>query len=301
MRGIKDEIGVDRLQGDVYLNGAFVPYEEARLPIEDRGTVFADGVYEVIRFYGGNPLAMRPHMERLQRSAEAIRLPQIDLDELTQKGLELVARNGIGDGTLYVQVTRGVAPRNHAFPPPETPMTCFMMARELPRPDKAQLEEGVACITVPDIRWARCDIKSIALLPNVLAKQEARDKGAYEALFVRDGIITEGSSSNAFAVKEGKLLTHPQGSNILPGITRRLVVSFAQAKGVPIVEEALTVDALAEVDELFVCSTTAELTPVVQVDGRPVGDGQVGPVTRRLQEAYEELIEGVRAGTATGE
>jgi len=278
----------------VYLNGRFVPYEEARVPVEDRGNLFADGVYEVIRFYGGHPFAMQAHMERLARSAREIRLPEIDVAALAEAGLETVRKNGIGDGSLYVQVTRGPAPRSHAFPREPKP-TVFMIARELARPSRSLVEQGVACITVPDIRWARCDIKSIGLLPNVLAKQQAVEAGAFEALFVRDGILTEGTSSNVFVVKGGKLVTHPEDGHVLPGITRRLILAIAREEGIGVEEEPLAA-ALDAVDELFISSTNVEVMAVVSVDGRPVGDGRPGPVTRRIQAQYDRLVERVRAG-----
>lgn len=281
----------------VYLNGAFLPYEKALIPVEDRGNVFADGIYEVIRFYGGHPLAMEAHLERFLRSAEAIRLPLPDIEELKEAALELVKVNGVRDGSLYLQMSRGVAPRNHRFPEGVTPTT-FMIAREVARPDRALLEKGVACITVEDIRWMRCDIKAIGLLPNVLAKQEAHEKGAYEALFVRDGIITEGTSSNLFAVRGGKLITHPEGEHILPGITRRIILHLADREGVEVSLAEIREDELQAVDELFVSGTITELMPVTAVDGRPVGDGEVGPVTRRLLAQYDALVERVREGRA---
>ncbi len=281
----------------VYLNGEFVPYEKALIPVEDRGNLFADGVYEVIRFYGGRPLAMEAHMERLKRSAEAIRLPAPDIGELTRAGLELVKANGVVDGSLYLQISRGVAPRNHRFPEGVKP-TVFMIAREVPRPDPQLVNSGVACITVKDIRWGRCDIKSIGLLPNVLAKQEAYEKGAYEAIFVRDGVVTEGTSSNLFAVRGGRLITHPEGEHILPGITRRIVLHLAEREGVEVELAEMKAEELQDVDELFLSGTIAELMPVTSVDGRPVGSGEVGPITRRLRAQYDALVERVRAGTA---
>lgn len=279
----------------VYLNGKFVPYEQALIPIEDRGNLFADGIYEVVRFYGGHPFLMKAHMERLERSAAEIRLPAVDIEALTQAGLETVRQNGIGDGSLYIQVTRGPAPRNHAFPPDPRP-TVFMIARPLDRPAADLREQGAACITVPDIRWLRCDIKSIGLLPNVLGKQQAKEAGALEALFVRDGIVTEGTSSNVFAVKEGRIVTHPDGEHILPGITKRLVLAIAKEQGIEIVEGALKEEELEDVDELFISSTTVEVMAVVSVDGRQVGDGKPGPVTKALQAKYDELVERVRQG-----
>ena len=279
----------------VYLNGKFVPYEEAVVPVEDRGNLFADGIYEVIRIYGGHPFVMKAHMERLERSAQEIRLPAVDIEALTHAGLETVRRNAIGDGSLYIQVSRGPAPRNHAFPPDPRP-TVFMIARSLERPATSLREQGVACITVPDIRWLRCDIKSIALLPNVLAKQQAKEAGAFEALFVRDGIVTEGTSSNVFAVKGGQIVTHPDGEHILPGITRRLILAIAAQEGIDVVEETLRQEDLDGVDELFISGTNTEVMAVVTVDGRQVGDGRPGPVTRAIQEKYDELVQKVASG-----
>lgn len=281
----------------VYLNGAFVPYEEARLPVEDRGTLFGDGVYEVIRVYGGRPFTMKAHMERLVRSAREIRLPAVDAARLEQAGLELIERNTIDDGTLYVQVSRGVAPRNHLFPEGVDP-TVFMVARALPRAEKSVREAGVACITVPDIRWLRCDIKSICLLPNVLAKQQAKEAGAFEAIFVRDGVLTEGTSSNLFGVRNGALVTHPAGEHILEGITRRLVIRLAALEGIPVEEESLTEDGLDSLDELFLSGTTTEVRPIVTVDGRPIGSGRPGDVTRRIQAQYDRVVDEVRRGGA---
>lgn len=279
----------------VYLNGKFVPYEEALIPVEDRGNLFADGIYEVIRFYGGNPFVMKAHMERLERSAAEIRLPAVDYAALSEAGLELVRRNGIGDGSLYIQISRGPAPRNHAFPPDPRP-TVFMIARSLARPAATFRDEGIACITVPDIRWLRCDIKSIGLLPNVLAKQQAKEAGAFEALFVRDGIATEGTSSNLFAVKGGRIVTHPAGEHILPGITRRLILAIAKEEGIDVVEDALKEEQLVAVDELFISGTNTEVMAVVSVDGRQVADGRPGPITRAIQSKYDELVERARAG-----
>jgi len=288
-------IGVTNVDEQVYLNGSFVPYEKALLPVEDRATLFADGVYEVVRIYGGRPLAMKAHMERMARSAREIRLPEVDFDELAHRGLELVERNGVGDGSLYIQVSRGVAPRNHLFPVGVAP-TVFATARELARPAESLRQNGVACITVPDIRWGRCDIKTVALLPNVLAKQEARDRGVYDAIFVRDGVVTEATSANVFAVVGGEVVTHPEGSQILPGITRRLVAALAAEAGIPLAYREIRAQELAAAAELFISGTTTEIMPVVEVDGRKVGTGKPGPITRRLIEKYDELVEKTRRG-----
>jgi len=280
----------------VYLNGEFVPYEKALIPVEDRGNLFADAVYEVVRLYGGRPLAMRAHMERLARSAAEILLPEVDYAALAEAALELAGRNKVGDGTLYIHVSRGAAPRNHLFPVGARP-TVFVTARSLARPEAALREQGIACITTPDIRWHRCDIKTVGLLPNVLAKQAARDAGAYDAIFVRDdGIVTEATSANVFAVAGGRIVTHPENNLILPGITRRLVLALAEDAGIAATFRAITKEELANVDELFISGTTTEVMPVVTVDGRPVGDGKPGPVTRRLIEKYDEMVEKIRKG-----
>lgn len=279
----------------VYLNGAFVDYEQALIPVEDRGNLFSDGVYEVIRFYGGHPFFMEAHLERLKRSSKEIRLPEIDIDELGRRGMELIRRNQVEDGTLYLQVTRGPARRDHAFPKDPKP-TVFALARSVPRPDANRVEEGVTCITQEDIRWQRCDIKSVGLLPNVLAKQAAREAGAYEAIFVSGGEMIEGTSSNLFGVRDGRLITHPEGNSILPGITRRIILALAKRESIPVELGRLPLDELQQFDELFLSGTTTELQGVVQVDGKPIGDGKVGAVTRRLQASYDQLIDRVRRG-----
>lgn len=280
----------------VYLNGDFVPYDKALIPIEDRGSLFADGVYEVVRLYGGRPLAMQAHMERLVRSAAEIRLPEVDYPELKRAALELAERNNVEDGTLYIHISRGVAPRNHLFPQGVRP-TVFVTARGLARPEASLREQGVACITAPDIRWLRCDIKSVALLPNVLAKQAARDAGAFDAIFVRDdGVVTEATSANVFAVAGGQLVTHPESNRILPGITRRLVLALAEEAGIPVSCREILESELTTVDELFISGTTTEVMPVVTVDGRAVGGGKPGPVTRKVIEKYDELVEKIRLG-----
>jgi len=282
----------------VYLNGKFVPYEQALIPIEDRGNLFADGVYEVVRIYGGRPLAMQAHIDRLVRSAAEIRLPEVDFDALKAAALELVDRNKVKDGTVYIHISRGAAPRNHLFPQGVRP-TVFATARGLERPHASLRDEGVACVTTPDIRWLRCDIKSIALLPNVLAKQAAKDAGVFDAIFVRDDdVVTEATSANVFAVVGGEIVTHPENQRILPGITRRLVVALAAEAGIPVTCREILRDELVSVDELFLSGTTTEVMPVVKVDGRAVGEGKPGPITRRIIEKYDEMVEKIRQGSS---
>lgn len=275
----------------VYLSGRFLPYEQATISVEDRGFLFGDGVYEVCRVYRGRPFRFREHMERLVRSAREIRLPLPDLDwaGVTR---ELLEQNGLsgGEATVYIQVTRGAAaPRTHWFPPAETPATVLMIARPAKAPEPALVEQGASAITYPDERWGRCDIKSVNLLPNVLAKQKAVEAGAYEALFVRDGVVLEGSSSNLFAVIDGRVVTYPLGPRILGGITRQVALELAQELKYPTAEGPILLSDLDRATELFLTSTTAEVLPIVRVDGRPIGDGRPGPITRSLREAFMRL------------
>lgn len=278
----------------VYLNGRFVPYEEALIPVEDRGFVFADGVYEVVKFYGGHPFRLDAHLERLEQSAAAIRLGlPLTRDELGRAALELAGKNGLAgrDAVLYVQVTRGPARRAHPFPADPHP-TVFMYARPESGPNPALRESGVRAITVEDRRWSLCHVKSIGLLLNVLAKQQAVEAGCYEGIFVRDGIVTEGTASNLFAVFGGAIHTHPQGPHILSGVTRQAVLEAAANHGIPVVEEPFTAARLFEADEAFVTGTLTEVMPIVEIDGRRVGEGRPGPVTRRIQQGFAEITRG---------
>lgn len=278
----------------VYLNGRFVPYEEALIPVEDRGFVFADGVYEVVKFYGGHPFRLDAHLERLAQSAAAIRLDlPTPLAELGRAAVELAARNGLGDrdAVLYIQVTRGPARRAHAFPATPHP-TVFMYARPETGPAPTLRETGVRTITVEDKRWQMCHVKSIGLLLNVLAKQQALEAGCYEGIFIRDGIATEGTASNLFAVFHGAIHTHPEGPFILSGVTRQAVLEVAGKLGIPVVETPFAADRLFQADEVFVTGTLTEVMPIVEIDGRPVGSGRPGSVTRRVQQGFAELVRG---------
>ncbi len=279
------------LEEIVYLNGDFVPYSRALIPVEDRGFLFADGVYEVVKFYGGRPFRLRAHLQRLEQSAAAIRLPlPAALDELERAALELVARNGLAgrDAVLYIQITRGPARRSHPFPPAPRPTT-FMFARPEQGPDPALRERGVRAITVEDRRWALCHVKTVGLLLNVLAKQQAVEAGCYEGIFVRGGVVTEGTASNAFAVFAGTVHTHPAGPYILSGVTRQAVLEAAVRLGIPVVEEPVSLERLYAADEVFVTGTLTEVMPVVEVDGRVIGTGRPGPVTRALQQGFAQL------------
>lgn len=284
------------MSSTVFLNGQFVPYAEAKIPVEDRAFLFADGIYEVVRVYGGRPFDLEPHLARLSRSARELRLHEPDVEGLTRVIQELIRRNGLDEGTVYIQISRGVhAPRAHAFPTVPVEPTVLVLTHPLPPEALAELgrrwQEGVTAITVPEQRWARCDIKSVSLLPNVLARQQAAEQGAYEALFVRDGFVIEGSSSNLFAVIDGAVVTYPACNYILNGIARQRAIRHARELGYTVLEQGIPLTALDRCQEMFVTSTTAEVMPVVAVDGKPVGDGRVGPVVRALQQAYRAAVE----------
>jgi D-alanine transaminase len=276
----------------VYLNGSYVQHSEATISVDDRGFLFADGVYEVARIYRGRPFLMEPHLHRLRQGLDALRIRNAPVDALPEVAQRLIRENGVsGDGTFYIQVTRGAAPRKHAFPAAETPATVYAVARPFNQYPATHFQKGVAAITVPDNRWARCDIKSVSLLPNVLANQQAHEAGAFEALFVRDGVVIEGSHSNLFAVLDDRLVTYPSGNYILTGITRNLVLELAREAGMAVAEAPLFAEQLPRVQELFLSGTTTEVMPVTTLDGRAVGDGQVGPLTRQLQQAFRDCVE----------
>lgn len=285
----------------VYLNGSFVPRAEARVSVDDRGFVFGDGVYEVIRAYDGRWFQAGPHLERLQRGLAGLQIAPTAATAsaaLLAVAERLLAENGLrrGHATAYLQVTRGAAPRTHHFPPAGTPPTVFVAAAPLAL-KMEQCEQGAAAITHPDQRWARCDLKTVNLLPNVLAKQAAVAAGAVEAVLIRDdGVVTEGSHSNVFAVVDGVLRTHPNSNRILPGITRDVLMGLAAEQGIAVREEALRAADLARVDELFICGTTTDVTPIIRLDGQPVADGRPGAVTRAL---YRALVERMTAANQT--
>jgi D-alanine transaminase len=276
----------------VFFDGQFLPKDEVRISPDDRGFLLADGAYEVVRVYQGRPFLMDEHLRRLRYSLGEVRISPPQVEEVPGVARELIRRNDLaqGEASIYIQVTRGVAPRKHAFPAEPTAATLYVTASPfVPRPEK--WEKGVSVVLVPDTRWARCDIKSLALLPNVLASQAAAEQGAEEAVFVRDGLLTEGAHTNVCAVLDGVLFTHPATHRILAGITRGLVLKLCAELGIPYREEAVGADALTAASEAMILGTTTEIMPVIEVDGRPVGDGRPGPVTRRLQGAFRALVE----------
>lgn len=267
-----------------YVNGRYVDHRRAAVHIEDRGYQFADGVYEVIAVKDGAPVDEVRHLDRLDRSLAGLRIaPPLSRQALRVVLRETIRRNRLGQGMVYLQITRGVARRDHAFPAAAQSSLVVTARRVTSR--TALAEQGVAVVTLPDIRWKRCDIKSVSLLPNVLAKQQARDAGAYEAWLVDEaGQVTEGTSSNAWIVTQaGELVTRHLDSAILSGVTRLGVIDAAAAHGLAVVERAFFVDEAKAAREAFITSTTAAVLPVVAIDGAAVGDGKPGPVAGRLR------------------
>jgi D-alanine transaminase len=274
----------------VFFDGQYIPKDEVRVSPDDRGFLLADGAYEVIRVYGGRLFKAAEHFKRMERSLRELRIVGPDGETLDAIAGELLQRNNLtdADAAIYVQVTRGVAPRRHAFPDPGTTPTVYLSVSRF-EPSLEKWERGVKVILVPDIRWARCDIKSLALLPNVLASQRAKENGAQEAVFVRDGVVTEGAHTNLCAVFDGQLLTHPKTNYILAGVTRQVVLDLCTDLAIPCRESPILVERLQEAEELMIVGTTTEILPVVQVDDWKVGDGKPGPLTKRLQQQFRRV------------
>jgi D-alanine transaminase len=272
----------------VYLNGAFLPLEDARVPVLDRGFIFGDGVYEVIPVYSRHPFRLAEHLQRLQHSLDGIRLfnphPDAEWRHLVR---ELIAYNAGEDQYLYLHITRGVARRDHAFPK-DTPPTVFMMSSPLLPAAQALREHGVTAITAPDNRWLRCDIKAISLLPNVLLRQLAVDAGAAETVLLRDGFLSEGAASNIFVVKDGVLLAPPKDHLMLPGITYDVVLELAAGHGIPARVAPVAESTLRRADEIWLTSSTREVQAITRLDGSPVGDGEPGPLFRKMDQLYQD-------------
>lgn len=273
-----------------FLNGAFMPLGEVKVSIEDRGFQFGDGVYEVVRTYGGVPFQLEAHLDRLERSAQAIHLSMPGRSTGWKDWvLEGIKRSGYSECKVYIQVTRGVAPRDHLFPN-RAASTIVISIREMPALDPMLRRTGVVVVTMEDLRWGRCDIKSINLLPNVLARQRASEAGAFEAILVRQGMVTEGSVSNVMIVQEGRLVTPPEGTHILSGVTRRLVVDLARKGGISVEERNIGLEEFRRAEEVFLTGTTVEVLPVVRIDDAPVGSAHPGPLTERVSSLFNQGI-----------
>lgn len=271
-------------------NDQIVDEEQVKIGYEDRGYQFGDGIYEVIKIYNGDVFTAKEHIDRLYASADKIQLVIPYTKDVLHKMMhELIETNEVQNGHVYLQVTRGISPRQHNFPAPAAESVLTAYTKETTRPLE-QLENGVKACLVEDIRWLRCDIKSLNLLGNVLAKQEAVSKDCYEAIQHRGDIITEGSSSNIYGIKDNVLYTHPVSNLILNGITRKVILDCCAEVGLPVVEEAFTMEQAFEMDELIMSSTNAEVMPVVVLDDRPVGTGKRGEWTTKLQQAFEAKI-----------
>lgn len=278
----------------VYINGEFVDHEKAAVSISDRGFVFGDGVYEVTRVINGNFFMEDEHLERLKEGLKGLKinLPATDLDMIPKVSRELLEKNGHMDGeaTVYLQITRGAAfPRTHEFPDPEVSPTIYIATGSF-KPHTKLHESGVDAITVPDVRWSRCNLKTVNLLPNTMAKQQAKEAGVNSAVMIRDGVITESPNANIFCVKNGKIYTYPASNYILNGITRKAVLKIASKLNIEVIQEPVRVDDLFELDELFFSGTTTDIQPVVNIDGKKIGTGKPGSVVKRIQNEYKKMM-----------
>jgi len=273
-----------------FINGAFVPLAEAKISIEDRGFQFGDGVYEVIRTYKGRPFALEAHLARLDRSATALDLIQpYSHAEWTDHILEGIRRAAFPEAKIYIQLSRGVAPRDHAYSTELTP-TVVMTVREFHPLDKSVQVAGVDALTTEDIRWGRCDIKSVNLLANVLARQQVKQAQVFEAILVRAGLVTEGAVSTVMVVQGGTVMTAPEGQHILSGVTRAVVLDLARSEGIPIQERYVSQQDLYGADEVFLTGTTVEVLAVVRIDGKVIGDGRPGPITKQLAAGFTKQV-----------
>ena len=278
----------------VYVNGSFLPRREARVSVEDRGFVFGDGVYEVLRSINGRLFATHFHNDRLERSLGGVRIALargVSPASFVEIGKQLLRENDLtrGEAMLYIQVTRGATTRAHYFPPPDiTPTVYISVARFTPYAELAQT--GASAISHADLRWGRCDLKTLNLLPNVLASQTAKERGAFEAMLIRDGVVTEGAKTNFFGVVNGTLRTHPCDTHILPGITRSVLRDLARDLPIDVDETPISVAEIPGLSELFLTGTTTDVMPVVKLDDREVGNGRPGELTRRLQRVLAESL-----------
>jgi D-alanine transaminase len=279
----------------VYLNGSYIDHKNASVSVADRAFVFGDGIYEVIRVVNGQFFMENEHMIRMDEGLTGLKihLSKDERDRIPEIGRKLVSMNSLenGQAKVYIQVTRGAAwPRTHTFPDPPVKPTVYLSAEPF-TPHKDLHEKGVDAITISDVRWSRCNLKTVNLLPNTMAKQEARDRGVNSAVMIRDGFITESPNANIFAVKDGVLRTYPATNYILNGITRQAVLTIAEEENIPVNLQPVGEHELFDMDELFFTGTTTDVQPVIEVDGKPIGTGKPGPVVKRIQKAYEEMLE----------
>ncbi len=274
-----------------YFNGILIPKDEIKISPDDRGFLFADGVYEVVRWYEGFFYDMSSHMARLKRSLRELRINWVEADSFPTIAENLIRINMLTDepAMIYLQVTRGAARRSHSFPSPEIPPTAYACAWGF-APDSQSKEKGIKVMLKEDIRWSRCDIKSVALLPNTISFQEAHENGLKECIFVRNGLITEGSHSNIFFVIDGTLFTHPESNHVLSGITRKNILRIAQESGIKTREEAVQENRIRFIQEAFITNTSAEVTPVIELGGNTVGEGIPGPVTIIIRDKFDNEI-----------
>lgn len=282
----------------VYLNGEYIPKEQAFVSVDDRGFLFGDGIYEVTAAYKGTLFRFPRHLARMNRGLGALRI-DFDPSGVEEIHRRLLAENGLEDlpvSYVYLQITRGVAKRTHRFPDPAPTPTLYLFAGEYARPPREQWEQGFKAVTVNDVRWARRDLKTIQLLPNVLGAQAPADVGVDEIVFVHEGMAIEGSHNNFFMVFGDTVVTHPLSNQILPGITREVVLELAAKLGYPVEERSVTVEEMFSADEAFHSGTLSEVKPCVEVDGKPIGSGKVGPVTRALFDAFLAETERVAGG-----
>ena len=274
----------------VYLNGQWLDRDQARISPEDRGFMFSDGVYEVVRYYFGRPLAMDLHIQRMKFGLGELRISLPTGVDMARIGDELMRRNSLQEAAVYWQVTRGAAPRSFTFPPAGTPPTIYAIAYPAIELTPAAPTPELRAITRPDIRWQRCEIKAISLLPNVLAAQEAQDAGCECAILVRDGDVTEATSRSILIVEDGVLATYPTDGTILDSITRRIAIDLAHRAGITVLEDSYRVERMYRAQEVIAVGSTTEVASVTHVDGRQVGSGGVGPIAKRLFEMYRDYI-----------
>lgn len=281
----------------VYLNGEFLPKDEAKISASDRGFLFGDGIYEAIPFYRGNPFGMDGHWNRLQNGLNFMKIPYKDSQQtFLDACMKLLEKNNLDKtdrSLVYLQITRGAPPkRNHAFPKGDVKPTVYAFCQEINYPSREQWCQGFTAVLEPDRRWGRVDIKTLNLLPNVLAYQDAKEQGADDAILIRNGVAMEGAHNNFFAVMDGnRVVTHPVTNHVLPGITRAILLEEARSHGIIVEERPIHVEELRDATEAFFTSTTAEVKPCVSIDGKPVGDGKVGKMTKWLADLFHSRIE----------